>query len=70
MSIRTALIGRAARRYRFATIDYWKIDMAAFAGTRKARKLPEDGVRNGWYEPFRRRPKRVASRAPSGATGR
>ena len=24
--------------------------MAAFAGTRKARKLPEDGVRNGWYE--------------------
>ncbi len=24
--------------------------MAAFAGTRKARKLPDDGVRNGWYE--------------------
>lgn len=24
--------------------------MAAFAGTRKARRLPDDGVRNGWYE--------------------
>lgn len=24
--------------------------MAAFAGARKARKLPNDGVRNGWYE--------------------
>ena len=24
--------------------------MAAFAGRRKARKLPDDGVRNGWYD--------------------
>lgn len=24
--------------------------MAAFAGTRKARKLPDDGARNGWYD--------------------
>ncbi len=37
--------------------------MAAFAGTRRARKLPDDGVKNGWYEtlPPPPEPRRVVS---------